>query len=67
MKYGLNMSEDAALDLVSVSALVHRLDPGVVPSLATLRWRPSSRCGYLRLAYLLASIEDLCHLVFPRQ
>lgn len=31
MKYGLNLKPDGALDLVSLGALVHRLDPGVVP------------------------------------
>jgi 2-dehydro-3-deoxygluconokinase len=31
MKYGLNISAGGALDLVSLGALVHRLDPGIVP------------------------------------
>lgn len=31
MKYGLNMTQEAALDLVSLGALVHRLDPGTIP------------------------------------
>lgn len=33
MKYGLNIKEKraAALDLVSVGALIHRLDPGIIP------------------------------------
>jgi len=31
MSYGLNIRKDAALDLVSLGALVHRLDPGIVP------------------------------------
>jgi len=31
MKYGLNIHQDGALDLVSLGALVHRLDPGVIP------------------------------------
>jgi 2-dehydro-3-deoxygluconokinase len=31
MKYGLNISAKGALDLVSLGALVHRLDPGIVP------------------------------------
>ncbi len=31
MKYGLNIKPDGALDLVSLGALVHRLDPGIVP------------------------------------
>ncbi len=31
MKYGLNISPPGGLDLVSLGALVHRLDPGIVP------------------------------------
>jgi 2-dehydro-3-deoxygluconokinase len=31
MKYGLDIPEKGELDLVSLGALVHRLDPGIVP------------------------------------
>ena len=31
MKYGLNILEKGQLDLVSIGAMVHRLDPGIVP------------------------------------
>jgi 2-dehydro-3-deoxygluconokinase len=31
MKYGLNIRQEGALDFVSLGALVHRLDPGIVP------------------------------------
>ncbi len=31
MKYGLNIRQGAALDFVSLGALVHRLDPGIIP------------------------------------
>ncbi len=31
MKYGLNIRQEGAFDFVSLGALVHRLDPGVVP------------------------------------
>src|SRR3974390_1435989 len=31
MNYGLDISAKGALDLVSLGALVHRLDPGIVP------------------------------------
>jgi 2-dehydro-3-deoxygluconokinase len=31
MKYGLNIRPEGALDFVSVGALVHRLDPGIIP------------------------------------
>jgi 2-dehydro-3-deoxygluconokinase len=38
MKYGLNIPEKGALDFVSVGALVHRLDPGIIP------FRKASEC-----------------------
>jgi 2-dehydro-3-deoxygluconokinase len=31
MRYGLNIRQSGALDLVSLGALVHRLDPGIIP------------------------------------
>ena len=31
MNYGLDLPPDGALDLVSLGALVHRLDPGIIP------------------------------------
>ena len=31
MNYGLNIRSDAALDFLSLGALVHRLDPGIIP------------------------------------
>ena len=31
MKYGLNIRQDGALDFVSLGALIHRLDPGIIP------------------------------------
>ncbi len=31
MRYGLNLKPEGALDLVALGALVHRLDPGIVP------------------------------------
>jgi 2-dehydro-3-deoxygluconokinase len=31
MKYGLDIRPEAALDFVSVGALIHRLDPGIIP------------------------------------
>jgi 2-dehydro-3-deoxygluconokinase len=31
MKYGLDIKPSAALDFVSLGALVHRLDPGIIP------------------------------------
>jgi 2-dehydro-3-deoxygluconokinase len=31
MKYGLNIRQEGALDLLSLGAVVHRLDPGIIP------------------------------------
>jgi 2-dehydro-3-deoxygluconokinase len=31
MQYGMEIREDGALDLLSLGALIHRLDPGVIP------------------------------------
>lgn len=31
MNYGLNIRQDGALDFLSLGALVHRLDPGIIP------------------------------------
>jgi 2-dehydro-3-deoxygluconokinase len=31
MKYGLNLRSEGALDFLSLGALVHRLDPGIIP------------------------------------
>lgn len=39
MNHGLNISQKAALDLVSLGALVHRLDPGVIP------FRKATQCA----------------------
>ena len=38
MKHGLNVPKEGALDFVSLGALVHRLDPGIVP------FRKAVRC-----------------------
>jgi 2-dehydro-3-deoxygluconokinase len=38
MNYGLNIQPAGALDFLSVGALVHRLDPGIVP------FRKASEC-----------------------
>jgi 2-dehydro-3-deoxygluconokinase len=39
MKYGLDIRPDAALDFVSVGALIHRLDTGIIP------FRKASECA----------------------
>ena len=38
MQYGLNIRQEGALDFVALGALVHRLDPGVIP------FRKASQC-----------------------
>jgi 2-dehydro-3-deoxygluconokinase len=38
MKYGLNLRDEGAFDLISLGALVHRLDPGIIP------FRKASEC-----------------------
>jgi 2-dehydro-3-deoxygluconokinase len=39
MKYGLDIRPEAALDFVSVGALIHRLDPGIIP------FRKATQCA----------------------
>jgi 2-dehydro-3-deoxygluconokinase len=59
MKYGLSIREPAQLDFVSLGALVHRLDPGVVP------FRKATQCqihvsgGEFNVA---ANLADCFHL-----
>ena len=31
MNYGLNIPSSSALDFLSLGAMVHRLDPGIIP------------------------------------
>jgi len=38
MKYGLNIRQDGVMDFICLGALVHRLDPGVIP------FRKASQC-----------------------
>ena len=38
MKYGLNIPPSGTLDFIALGALVHRLDPGVIP------FRKASQC-----------------------
>ena len=39
MQYGLNIPASGALDFVSLGALIHRLDPGIIP------FRKASQCA----------------------
>ncbi len=38
MQYGLNLQKEGALDFVSLGAIIHRLDPGIIP------FRKASAC-----------------------
>ena len=42
MKYGLDIRPDGALDFLSLGALVHRLDPGIIP------FRKATECAHPR-------------------
>jgi len=59
MRYGLPIKEKAALDFVSLGALVHRLDPGIIP------FRKATQCqihvsgGEFNCA---ANLSDCFHL-----
>lgn len=59
MNYGLNIRQDGALDFVSIGALVHRLDPGIIP------FRKANKChihvsgGEYNVA---ANLADCFHL-----
>ncbi len=37
MSYGLNIRQEGALDLLSLGALIHRLDPGIIPFRKAIR------------------------------
>lgn len=39
MKYGLNIRQEGALDFVSLGALNHRVDPGIIPFRKATEWQ----------------------------
>jgi len=47
---GLNIKKDGTLDLVSLGALVHRLDPGIIP------FRKATECKFMSVAANLMSL-----------
>ena len=55
MKYGLNIRQEGALDFVSVGALVHRLDPGIVPFRKATNCAIHVSCGEFNCA---ANLSD---------
>jgi 2-dehydro-3-deoxygluconokinase len=55
MKNGLNIKQDAALDLVSLGALNHRVDPGVIPFSKASEWKVHPSGGEYNVAANLAN------------
>jgi 2-dehydro-3-deoxygluconokinase len=52
---GLNIRQDAALDLVSLGALNHRVDPGIVPFSKASEWKVHPSGGEYNVAANLAN------------
>jgi len=50
MKYGLNIKKDGALDLLSLGALNHRVDPGIVPFRKATTWQVHPSGGEYNVA-----------------
>src|SRR5215469_106590 len=59
MNYGLNIRQDGALDFVSVGALVHRLDPGIIPFRKATECRIHVSGGEFNVAANLADCYGL--------
>jgi 2-dehydro-3-deoxygluconokinase len=55
MKYGLNIKPDGALDLVSLGALNHRVDSGIVPFNKATEWQVHPSGGEYNVAANLAN------------
>jgi 2-dehydro-3-deoxygluconokinase len=54
MKYGLNIMQEGALDLISLGALNHRVDPGIVPFRKATEWQVHPSGGEYNVAADLA-------------
>ena len=59
MQYGLNIRQEGALDFVSLGAIIHRLDPGVVPFRKATECRIHVSGGEFNCAANLADCFDL--------
>jgi len=59
MQYGLDIREDGDLDLLSLGALIHRLDPGVVPFRKATECRIHVSGGEFNVAANLANCFNL--------
>ena len=55
MKYGLQIKQNAALDLVSLGALNHRVDPGIVPFSKATDWKVHPSGGEYNVTANLAN------------
>jgi 2-dehydro-3-deoxygluconokinase len=59
MKYGLNIIPNASLDLVSLGALNHRVDPGIIPFSKATEWQVHPSGGEYNVAANLANCFKL--------
>ena len=59
MKYGLNIQPEATLDFLSLGALVHRLDPGIIPFRKAIECRIHVSGGEFNCAANLADCFGL--------
>jgi 2-dehydro-3-deoxygluconokinase len=59
MKYGLNILSEAALDMVSLGALNHRVDSGILPFHKAFEWRVHPSGGEYNVAANLANCFGL--------
>jgi 2-dehydro-3-deoxygluconokinase len=55
MNYGLHIKQDGALDLLSLGALNHRVDPGIVPFSKATEWQVHPSGGEYNVAANLAN------------
>lgn len=55
MKYGLDLKADGALDLVSLGALNHRVDSGIIPFSKATEWKVHPSGGEYNVAANLAN------------
>lgn len=59
MKYGLNIMQEGALDLVALGALNHRVDPGMIPFSKATEWHVHPSGGEYNVA---ADLSDCFRL-----
>jgi 2-dehydro-3-deoxygluconokinase len=55
MNHGLNIKQEAALDFVSLGALNHRVDPGIIPFSKATEWKVHPSGGEYNVAANLAN------------